>query len=264
MTMQNRGRLPALAVFLLLLVATTCANESSGEEPVLDRAPINDAFGLGEYLEFSVGYGIVKAGSATMQVRELITERGRPAYRIMTTATSNSFFDSFYPVRDTMRSHLDLVGLFSWRYEKHMREGDYRKDQVVDFHQDQGFAVDGTDTIPIPPYAQDVLSALYYVRTQKLEVGKSLRVPNMTDRTNYDLEVRVLARETISTPAGEFTCLKVEPLLQAAGIFKHEGRVTVWMTDDRLHMPVLMKSKLVVGAIHAELSAYRLGELWEE
>jgi hypothetical protein len=35
------------------------------------------------------------------------------------------------------------------------------------------------------------------------------------------------------------------------------------MTDDRLHMPVLMKSHIVVGAIHAELTSYRLGELWE-
>jgi hypothetical protein len=262
--MQNPRRLRTLAVLVLLLLVSVRGGRSYGQESALDRDVVNDSFGVGEYLEFSVGYGIVKAGSATMQVRDFIDERGRPAYRIMTTATSNSFFDSFYPVRDTMLAHLDAAGLFSWRYEKHMREGDYRKDQIVDFHQDAGYAVDGTDTIPIPLYAQDVLCALYYVRTQKLEVGQSLRVPNMTDRKNYDLEVRVLARETITTPAGEFTCLKVEPLLQAAGIFKHEGRVTVWMTDDRLHMPVLMKSKLVVGAIHAELSGYRLGQLWEE
>jgi len=251
-----------LLLFTLAWIAS--AGIVRAEEFALDRAVVNDAFGSGEYLEFSVGYGIVKAGSATMQVRDVIDERGRPAYRIMTTATSNSFFDSFYPVRDTMLSYLDVVGLFSWRYEKHMREGDYRKDQVVDFRQDLGHAVDGADTIPIPIYAQDVLSALYFVRTQKLEVGQTLVVPNMTDRKTYDLEVRILARETIKTPAGEFTCLKVEPLLQAAGIFKHEGKVTVWMTDDRLHMPVLMKSKIVVGAIHAELTGYRLGELWEE
>jgi len=262
--MHNSRRPGRFVLLFLSLLATHAAGDTFAQERVLDRTPVNDAFGVGEYLEFAVGYGIVKAGSATMQVRELTDEHGRPAYRIMTTATSNSFFDSFYPVRDTMRSQLDAAGLFSWRYEKHMREGDYRKDQVVDFHQDSGFAVDGTDTIPIALYAQDVLSALYYVRTQKLEVGQSLRIPNMTDKMNYDLEVRVLARETVTTPAGEFTCLKVEPLLQAAGIFKHEGRVTVWMTDDRLHMPVLMKSKIVVGAIHAELTGYRLGELWED
>jgi hypothetical protein len=249
-----------LVCALALLAAPACAQ---AEPRTLDRVVPNDAFGPGEHLDFSVGYGIVKAGTATMQVRGISDSTGRPVYRIMTTATSNSFFDSFYPVRDTMRSFVDAQGLFSWRYEKHMREGDYRKHQVVDFLQREGLAVDGEDSVEIPVYAQDVLSALYYVRTQPLEVGQSLRVPNLTDRKNYDLEVRILARETVKTPAGEFTCLKVEPLLQAAGIFKHEGRITVWMTDDRLHMPVLMKSRVVVGAIHAELTSYRLGELWE-
>lgn len=230
----------------------------------LDRSVQNDAFGPGEHLQFSVGYGFIDAGSATMQVCDLVDVEGRPAFKIMTTAASNSVFDAFYPVRDTVLSLTDARGLFTWRYEKHMREGDYKKDQVVTFKQAEGVAIEGRDTVPVPEYVQDVLSALYYVRALPLKVGQTIVVPNMTDRKNYGLEVRVLEKEKIKTPAGEFDCLKVEPLLQAAGIFKHEGRITVWMTDDRLHMPVLMKSKVVVGAIHAELTGYKLGELWEE
>lgn len=230
----------------------------------IDREVQNDAFGPGEHLQFSVGYGFIDAGSATMQVCNIVDVGGRPAFKIMTTATSNSVFDAFYPVRDTVLSLTDARGLFSWRYEKHMREADYKKDQVVAFDQTRGVAVDGKDTVEVPEYVQDVLSALYYVRALPLKVGQTIVVPNMTDGKNYGLEVRVLEKERIKTPAGEFDCLKVEPLLQAAGIFKHEGRITVWMTDDRLHMPVLMKSKVVVGAIHAELTGYKLGELWEE
>ena len=230
----------------------------------LDRTVQNDAFGPGEHLQFSVGYGFIDAGSATMQVCEVVDVGGRPAFKIMTTAMSNSVFDAFYPVRDTVLSLTDARGLFSWRYEKHMREGDYKKDQVVAFDQHQGIAVDGKDSVDVPEYVQDVLSALYYVRALPLKVGQTIIVPNLTDGKNYGLEVRVLEKEKIKTPAGEFDCLKVEPLLQAAGIFKHEGRITVWMTDDRLHMPVLMKSKIVVGAIHAELTGYKLGELWED
>jgi hypothetical protein len=230
----------------------------------LDRELLNDAFGVGERLEFSIGYGLIDAGTATMEVLDVAEVRGRPVYRITTTATSNRFFDSFYKVRDTMRSLVDVLGLFSWRYEKHQREGDYRRDQVVVFEQDLGFAHDGPDTLDIPEYAQDVLSAFYYVRAQTLHVGDTLVLPNMTDRKNYDLEVIVHGREKIHTPAGTFDCLKVEPLLQAAGLFRHEGKITVWLTDDRLHMPVLMRSRVVVGSIHAELTAYRFGELWED
>lgn len=258
--MRSATRLfPLLLVFIGASVSPARATLDS-----LDRYIQNDAFGVGEYLQFSVGYGIINAGTATMQVREVIDVKGRPAYKVMTTATSNSVFDAFYPVRDTMYSVVDAEGLFTWRYEKHMREGDYRKDQIVRFEQDQGIAVDGKDTVEIAEYVQDVLSAFYYVRTQMLYPDTSIMVPNMTDRKNYDLEVKILGRERIKTPAGEFDCVKIEPLLQAAGIFQHEGRITVWMTDDRLHMPVLMKSKILVGSIRAELTGFQLGELWGE
>jgi hypothetical protein len=117
------------------------------------------------------------------------------------------------------------------------------------------------DTIEIPPYTQDPLSVLYYVRTQNLEVGKSLFIDNFTDGKLYPLEVRVLEKERITVKAGTFDCIVVEPLLQAAGVFKHEGKLKVWLTDDRLKMPVLMKSKVLVGSISAELTSYELGDI---
>ena len=49
--------------------------------------------------------------------------------------------------------------------------------------------------------------------------------------------------------------------MQTAGIFKHEGKLTVWLTDDRLRLPVMMKSKVVVGSITAELTDFKLGRL---
>jgi hypothetical protein len=53
-------------------------------------------------------------------------------------------------------------------------------------------------------------------------------------------------------------------VLESDGLFRQEGRVSIWLTDDRLHMPVLVKSRLSVGSIRAELVAYRFGELWEQ
>jgi len=50
-------------------------------------------------------------------------------------------------------------------------------------------------------------------------------------------------------------------LLKTVGVFKHKGKLKVWLTDDRLKMPVLMKSKILVGSITAELTDYRLGDI---
>ena len=105
------------------------------------------------------------------------------------------------------------------------------------------------------------LSVLYFVRTQDLEVGKSVFVDNFTDGEKYALEVKVIGKEEVTVPAGTFECVVVEPLLQSVGVFRHEGKLKVWLTDDRLKMPVLMKSKVLVGSISAELSDFQLGDI---
>jgi hypothetical protein len=102
---------------------------------------------------------------------------------------------------------------------------------------------------------------LYFVRTQELKVGTSVYVDNFTDGENYKLEVKVLKKENVAVEAGNFDCIVVEPLTQSVGVFKHEGRLKVWLTDDRLKMPVLMKSKILVGSISAELTDFALGEI---
>lgn len=239
-------------------LADTLAEESS-----FDRYVQNDAFGLGEKLEFDINYGFINAGTATMEVTRLIEYESRPCYQIVTRARSNSFFSSFYRVEDKVESIIDALGIFSWRFQKTLREGNYRAERSHITDQRNNFVVDGEDTVAVAPYVQDALSALYFVRTQPLVVGESFFVNTFTDGEKYELEVKVLKRETIEVEAGNFDCVVVEPLSQSVGVFKHEGRLKVWLTDDRLKMPVLMKSKVIVGSISAELTDFTLGEVPE-
>ncbi len=232
-------------------------------DDAINRRIDNIAFGVGEWLQFDIGYGFINAGTATLEVSDIIEFNGRPAYQLVSTATSNKFFSSFYPVRDRVESIVDAIGLFSWRFEKEIREGKYRSHRKYAFDQINHSVIYKDDTIEVAPYVQDALSVMYFVRTQELEVGQSVFVENFTDGKNYPLEVKVKGREKIKTKAGEFECLELEPLLRSSGIFKHEGKLTVYVTDDRMRLPVLMKSKVVVGSITAELTDYRLGRLEE-
>lgn len=229
----------------------------------IDRYVDNVSFGIGEKLTFDVNYGFINAGTASMEVSRLVEYKGRPSYEIKTRALSNSFFTSVYPVEDEVTSITDATGLFSWHFEKKLREGKYRSDRAYSFDQEQNTVFYEKDTLPVAPYVQDALSVLYYVRTQPLQVGKTLAVETFVDGKSYRMEVRVLRKESINVDAGRFDCLVVEPITQAVGVFKHEGRLTVWLTDDRLRMPVLMKSKVVVGSISAELTDFKLGEIVE-
>ena len=235
----------------------------SPEERKLKRVVSNRAFGVGERLEFSVGYGVIKAGTAVMEIPEIMKIDGRKCYHIVSTAKSNKFFSVFFKVDDKVESFMDVHGLFSLRYDKHLREGKFRADISMIFDQENHFAIynSGKDTFEVAEYAQDVLSAFYFVRTQELTVGKSIFVDNHTDKKNYPLEVRVLRKERMKVKAGEFDCVVVEPLLKTPGIFKQKGSLTIWLTDDETKMPVLMKSKVIIGSISTELISYKLGKV---
>ena len=56
-------------------------------------------------------------------------------------------------------------------------------------------------------------------------------------------------------PAGKFNCLLIEPFLAGDGLFKASGRLWISVTDDDRKMPVLMKSKILVGSVTAELKS---------
>jgi hypothetical protein len=222
------------------------------EYPVISFVP----FGAGEKFVYSVQYGIINAGEASLEVRNIAYIDSIPCYHIVSDARSNRVFSRFFKVRDRFESFMDTLDLVSLYYEKHLREGKYRKDEEVKFDQKAHKAIYKDRAVPIPPRTQDVLAALYYVRTLPLEIGQSFAVANHTNGKNYPLVIKVLRREQVTVEAGTFDCIVVEPILRSEGLFKHEGRLTVWLSDDKYRIPVLMQSKVVVGAISAVLKSY--------
>lgn len=218
------------------------------------RVVPNTAWGVGEELTFTVRYGPVVAGSATMAVHDTVRIDGRLCYYIRTEAQSNRVFSSMYKVRDVAESFVDVDGLFPWRFRKRLHEGKFRADRSTVYDQQRNLAISGKDTLKVPPFVQDVISMLYFLRTQRLVIGDTLSVANHADRKVYDLKIRVQGRERVRVRAGAFDCLVVEPfLLDGSGVFKHEGRIQVWISDDSRRVPVQLKSKVVIGSVTAEL-----------
>ncbi|MCF7811891.1 DUF3108 domain-containing protein [bacterium] len=232
-----------------------------------NNADVNNLpFKVGEKLGFRVYLGFIYGGNATMSVNSIEDIDGYPCYEIISEAKSTSAIDNFYKVRDRITSWQDVKGGFSRRYEKKLREGSYRSNKLVEYTPELEIALlyNGTDdecpdTLEIPGSVQDVLSALYYLRTKKLRVGESVWIDVHDINKRYNLEVEVLRKETISVPAGKFECFVIEPKLMSSGIFRREGRMQVWLSDDEYKIPVMMRSKLYFGSVWAKLEGYKLG-----
>jgi hypothetical protein len=244
-----------LAVGLLLLGSGASAQDGdvrNGSEPPL-RKVRNAAFGVGEFLVYTVQVGPIVAGEVRLEVRNVAEVEGRPCYRISSRARSNRLFSAFYRVNDSTESLVDVAGIFPWKFEKHLRQGRYRADQTVAFDQRRRRAIANGDTVAVPKFVQDSLSGLYYVRTMALDVGQEITIDHYNNGKLYPLLVKVHGREVVEVPAGYFRCLVVEPMTRDPGLFKASGTLKAWLTDDGRKMPVQMESKIPVGTIVAKL-----------
>jgi hypothetical protein len=215
-----------------------------------------------EQLIYDVSWGIVTVGRATLGVREVVRFNGVPAYHVVSEAKSNAFCDTFYMVRDINESWVDARTITSLGYSKKLREGHFFRDEWVLYDQPAGrFLSKKTErngafswsagTIPVQ--VQDILSALYYVRSRALTPGAEVVVDVNTKRT-WPLVIRVLRRETVHTAAGTFPCLVVEPAMREEGIFIQKGRkLQIWLTDDARKVPVLVNVEVFFGHVTASL-----------
>jgi hypothetical protein len=259
------------AVLLVLLGAFIPSSRGEPTGFVIDdlgfviRVVENGRFGTGERFVYDVKYGFIKAGEAGIEIMpELVYYRNASCYHIHTWAETSKTFSTFFRVEDSIHSYMDHRGIFTWYFEKRLNEGSYHDVKVVDYDQRRGKAYlydkgVPSDTSNIPLFVQDAITALYYFRLQDIEVGRSYHVPTHDIRKTYPLRVDVLGVENIEVGAGTFRCFKVEPVLESAGIFKQKGRIFIWFSDDEYRIPVLLKSKVLIGSFTAELREFTRG-----
>lgn len=87
---------------------------------------------------------------------------------------------------------------------------------------------------------QDVLSAIYFIRTQPLVVGKSFEVFVGDGGKVYKIPVAVVERKRMKTILGRVNVLRVNPELFGPErlIEDEKGEFSIWYTDDAQHIPV--------------------------
>lgn len=259
MSLHRRRRAPLLLGGLVVLLLATGMTLHAPMTPL--RTVDNQAFGFGERLDYDVGYKFITAGKASFIVGpEPVMIDGRKCYDIRFDVASLESLDWLYRVRDRYRTYVDIDGIFPWKFEQRIREGNYKRDFTATFDQVEKKARTTDGTFDVPPFVHDVVSAFYFVRThdlKKLRKGQTIALKNFFDKQSYDLEVKILGRQRIEVKAGTFDCVVIEPLVKEGGLFKSDGRILIWLSDDDRKIPVKVSTKVVIGSIDAELTGYR-------
>jgi hypothetical protein len=244
---------PALRrIALLVALISTPAVAQEQARASVQRVPYN----VGERLEYDVKFGKIKVGSGSMEVAGIETVRGRSTWHTVFQVRGGTFF---YRVNDQYESWIDRQTGNSLRFRQDLNEG--RRDVERNFEifpERAVFQENGEDTTQTS--VQNPLddgSFLYFLRTIPLAVGETYTFERYFRPDRNPVTIRVLRKERIGVPAGEFDAIVVQPVIKTKGIFSENGHAEVWLSDDDNRIMLQMKSGLSFGSLNLYLKSYR-------
>src|SRR5688572_353503 len=225
----------------------------------------NDSFSTGEKLNYIVHYGLINAGEAQLDVdNDIQMINNRPCYKVNVDGKTTGSFDFFLRIRDTWRSYIDTSAILPQRFHRNIEEGKYKKKEnmMFDHYKDMVTVEDKkeTNTFKVPDNVQDIVSGVYYLRTlnyDKRKIGEPIKIQGFFDDEVFDFTVTYRGKTTVETKAGNIKVIRLVPKMPKNKLFDGEDAVSVYLSDDKNKIPVLIQAEMFVGAVKIDLYKYK-------
>jgi hypothetical protein len=224
------------------------------------------AYGDGEWLKFRIHYGLITAGSATLDVEKEYLN-GKEVFHIKGFGETTGMTSWFFPVEDDYQSYVDVTKDIPYRFIRKIDEGGHTKDIIIEFNHDTQVALiknlkhDTEKSVSFPEGAQDMVSSFYYLRNNldvtDIKVNDEIELDMFFDKENYKFKLKFLGRETIDTEFGKVPCLIFRPYVQSGRVFKEKESLTLWVSDDDNKIPLVIQADLMVGSLKATLIEFK-------
>ncbi len=239
-----------LARALTALAVLPSATIASAQDHVL-KVP----YAVGERLEYDVRFGRLHVGSGSMEVVGIEGVRGRETWHTVFQVRAGNFF---YRVNDQFESWIDRYTGNSLRFKQNLNEGRRDVERIFDMFPERSAFLEQGDTLEKSVRSPlDDGSFLYFLRTIPLVVGETYTFERYFRPDRNPVTIRVLRRERVSVPAGDYDAIVVQPVIKTKGIFSENGHAEVWLADDSSRIMLQMKSGLSFGSINLYLTSYR-------
>ncbi|HET9529824.1 MAG TPA: DUF3108 domain-containing protein, partial [Blastocatellia bacterium] len=252
-----------LFILTLLLVQGTVF---TGAQATPDRAaqtvpkvshPLPFKFGETLFYEVSFSKFIFSGTIGELKLWVSKTSPGPEMIELRAEAVSKGFFPKLFglKVRDRFTSVVSPQDFGLHTSVKLIEEGKVQREQKSVIDREAGrvtyierdlvakTAKPKVKEEASPPWMQDLLSATYFVRTQRLNEGDVIPVPISDGGKAYNVEVIVGKREEVKVDAGRFKTIKLEVKAFDGRFVRRKGEMFVWVTDDSSRTPVRAKIK---------------------
>ena len=220
----------------------------------------------GEKVTYSIQYGIITAGNATLNLDSDILN-GKEVWHSKLTARTTGMAEALFKVLDIYESYIDTVTELPVKSIRNVREGRYRNyNEVLFDHESRSdSSILNSDLTGIhiaPPRIHDILSCFYYFRNHILPVDSNLKKGELTTIITwfcdelYPIRLRYIGTDVVKTKVGKIKCYKFNPVTETGRLFKTEEDVSFWFSADKNFLPVKIRFDIFVGAFSCELLNY--------
>lgn len=268
----------SLAASLLMLIAFAIAAAQKPTRAVALR-PFEPAEELLFEAELSRGL-LRKLDVAELRLKSLRTNAGKKdeaansageTLVLSCDVSSKGFFPKLFGLRfrETLESTIEPTSFTVQKSKRVDEQGKRKRSSEAVFDHARG-KVSWTELDPNDPnrpprvvngefsgLVHDILSAIYFLRIQPLQLGKNFELPISDSGQVYQVPVRVLERKRLKTVIGKVDALLVEAdLFGARGMLDGNGKFFMWFTDDARRIPVSVKIKSEYGTFDIKLKKF--------
>ena len=224
---------------------------------------IND----GESLTLRIHYGFLTAGSANLTAKKT-NYKGVPHLYVKGTGQTSGAVKAFFKVEDLYESYINMQTELPSYYVRNVKEGSYSQHLQTVFNHDNNTLVltdkktpaKGSKTIKSTKGVQDMLSCFYFLRSKtpsELKTGTVFNMNVWIDDEMFPFQLKVVGTENLKTKFGTINALKIIPSVKSGRVFKEKEGVTMWVSNDANHIPLLLKAELAVGSLKASIDDYK-------
>jgi hypothetical protein len=230
------------------------------------------AFKDNESIRYAVSYTwgpiFTDVGEVTLRVNKKNPSTSDTSeFHVKGVGKTYKFYDKFFKVRDTYESHFTIPNFRSKYFYRDIAEGDYSIKNTYNFNWEQNKIIAKIERekepvknidINLTACTLDVLTYFYYLRNldfSEAYPNKIYVVSIAIDEDVFSIKCRYLGREVKKIKAfkAKVKCLKFAVEVIAGSVFKGDENITMWVSDDKNHIPLELESPITVGKIKGRI-----------
>ena len=206
-------------------------------------------FKIGESLQYHAEFNRVRVGEAELKVSAIEEINTIKSYHIIYVAKTKGLADRLFKIRDRIDIWIDKEGFFTHRLIKNIHQGNYKNKVDVKFDYNKSIAKTSTKEISIDFKARDSFSLFYYLRTILLKENDIMSFSSFEGRRIVDYKLQIKGNEIIRTELGNITCTVIRPYQEGKNLFKNQGDMQIWISNDEKRLPVKIQIKMKFGSM---------------